>query len=121
MSRSEKLSNLSPGVTSRTSGRAVGALLRAAGVIDLELDRVPSMSFLDGLVRELRETGSLENVTLVTSSSAVLRNLGRFVAHDAALVLWTRSESGERIRVAPTIEDPLDVREGVVSEELLVD
>jgi hypothetical protein len=103
---------------SREGGRAAARSIRPADVVELELDREPSLSFLDGLVRELRERGLLDRVTFVTQADLVRRHLGRFVAYDPTMEIWVRTSSGGRARVELPDDEPLEIEEGLIGDDV---
>ena len=118
MPRTIKISEISARVTSREGGRAAARALPNVEALDLDLDRNPSLSFLDGLVRELCEHGRLDRVTFMIRSDLVRRHLGRFVAHDPTLAAWVRTPGANRSRVELPDERPVEIEEGPIGDDV---
>ena len=117
MSRTVELSDVAERTRSREDGRVAARALPGGEPFDLDLDREPSLSFLDGLVQELRRRELLEGVTFVFRSALVGRHLGRFVAHDPTLRLWTRDSAGNRSRIEPPDDPPVVTEEGPIADD----
>src|SRR5690606_992403 len=56
-------------------------------------------------------------VTFVFRSALVGRHLGRFVAHDPTLRLWTRDSAGNRSRIEPPDDPPGVTEEGPIADD----